>query len=49
MGQWAFCLAFAFWLLNKYRSQKKKWLKPSLFFPHFDFTLMNVNMNTGIK
>ena len=23
--------------------------KPSLFFPDFDFTLMNVYMNTGIK
>ena len=23
--------------------------QPSLFFPHFDFTLMNVYMNTGIK
>ena len=22
---------------------------PSLFFPHFDFTLMNVYMNTEIK
>jgi len=35
--------------------QKRKWLKPfvmaqpSLFFPYFDFTLMNVYMNTGIK
>ena len=23
--------------------------QPSLFFPHFDFTLTNVYMNTGIK
>jgi len=23
--------------------------QPSLFFPYFDFTLMNVYMNTGIK
>ena len=23
--------------------------QPSLFFPHFDFTLMNVYMNTRIK
>ena len=23
--------------------------QPSLFFPHFNFTLMNVYMNTGIK
>ena len=36
--------------------QKKKWLEPfsfmaqpSLFFPYFDFALMNVYMNTGIN
>ena len=23
--------------------------QPSIFFPYFDFTLMNVYMNTGIK
>ena len=50
-----YCLAFAFGLLNKFRSQKKKIVEtlfmaqPSLFFPHFDFTLMNVYMNTEIK
>jgi hypothetical protein len=50
-----FCLAFAFGLLNKSRSQNKNgcshfaMAQPSLFFPHFDFTLMNVYMNTGIK
>ena len=36
-------------------SQKRKMAEsifmaqPSLFFPYFDFTLMNVYMNTGIK
>lgn len=50
-----FCLAFAFELLNKFRSQKKKIVEtlfmaqPSLFFPLFDFTLMNVYMNTEIR
>ena len=40
---------------NKFCSQKKKAVanfamaQPSLFFPYFDFTLMNVYMNTGIK
>ena len=24
-------------------------VQPSLFFPYFDFTLINVYMNTGIK
>ena len=39
---------------NKFCSQKRKMgesifkAQPSLFFPHFDFTLMNVYMNTGI-
>ena len=40
---------------SKFCSQKKKAVanfamaQPSLFFPYFDFTLMNVYMNTGIK
>lgn len=40
---------------HKFYSQKRKMAEsismaqPSLFFPHFDFTLMNVYMNTGIK
>lgn len=39
----------------KFYSQKRKMAEPievaqpSLFFPYFDFTLMNVYMNTGIK
>ena len=38
-----------------FAAKREKWLspfevsQPSLFFPHFDFTLMNVYMNTGIK
>jgi len=50
-----FCLAFAPDDAYKFCIQKRKWLKPfvmaqpSLFFPYFDFTLMNVYMNTGIK
>lgn len=37
-----------------FAAKREKWLKPfavvqpSLFFPYFDFTLMNVYMNTGI-
>ena len=40
---------------NKFCSQKRKMAEsifmaqPSLFFPYFDFTSMNVYMNTGIK
>ena len=43
-------------LLIRFAAKREKWLspfsfmaQPSLFFPHFDFTLMNVYMNTGIK
>ena len=38
-----------------FAAKREKWLspfevaQPSLFFPRFDFTLMNVYMNTGIK
>jgi len=38
-----------------FAAKREKWLspfevsQPSLFFPHFDFTLMNVYMNTEIK
>lgn len=38
-----------------FTAKREKWLcpfeaaQPSLFFPDFDFTLMNVYMNTGIK
>lgn len=49
-----FCLAFAFGLLNKFRSQKKKLLRlfswrSYLFFPFLTLRLMNVYMNTEIK
>ncbi len=42
-------------IVYKICSQKRKMAEtifmaqPSLFFPHFDFTLMNVYMNTGDK
>jgi len=42
-------------IVYKICSQKRKMTEnifmaqPSLFFPYFDFTLMNVYMNTGIK
>lgn len=48
-------LAFTTGLLIKFAAKREKWLKPfavaqpSLFFPHFDFTLMNVYRNTGVK
>ena len=48
-------LAFTTGLLIKFAAKREKWLspfemaQPSLFFPYFDFTLMNVYMNTGIK
>ena len=32
-----------------FAAKREKWLQPSLFFPYFDFALMNVYMNTGIK
>jgi len=50
-----FWLPFALWSLKTFPAKREKWLRkfevaqPSLFFPHFDFTLMNVYMNTGIK
>ena len=51
----AFCLAIVIGLFISYAAKRKNsWnhlamAQPSLFFPHFDFTLMNVYMNTGIK
>lgn len=48
-------LTFTTGLFIKFAAKREKWLKPfavaqpSLFFPYFDFTLMNVYMNTGIK
>lgn len=41
-------------IYNFAAKRKKGWshlamAQPSLFFPYFDFTLMNVYMNTGIK
>lgn len=50
----AFCLAIVLGLFISYAAKRKMAepifkAQPSLFFPQFDFTLMNVYMNTGIK
>ena len=48
-------LTFTTGLFIRFAAKREKWLKPfevaqpSLFFPYFDFTLMNVYMNTRIK
>ena len=47
-------LTFTSGLLIRFAAKRKMadfifMAQPSLFFPHFDFTLMNVYMNTGIK
>ena len=48
-------LTFTTGLFIRFAAKREKQLnpffmaQPSLFFPYFDFTLMNVYMNTGIK
>ncbi len=51
-GRWG--RSFISGLLIRFAAKRKMaetifMAQPSLFFPHFDFTLMNVYMNTGIK
>jgi len=50
-----FCLAIVLGLLISFAAKRENgcshfaMAQPYLFFPYFDFTLMNVYMNTGIK